>query len=58
MLYSNTFNNCNKISGSPCLEIQTSDCYIYENNFITINFKVGLDKLYVMKNIEEFIRSR
>ncbi len=33
MLYSNTFNNCNKISGSPCLEIQTSDCYIYENNF-------------------------
>ena len=33
MLYSNTFNNCNKISGSPCLEIQTSDCHIYENNF-------------------------
>ena len=33
MLYSNTFNNCNKISGSPCLEIQTSNCYIYENNF-------------------------
>ena len=41
------------------LNLQVSlEEHIYENNFITINFKVGLDKLYVMKNIEEFIRSR
>ena len=39
------------------LEVNIEENY-YNNNYFSVDFKIGLDKLYVMKNIDQFIEKK